>query len=745
MDKPEPKKTDAKKSADRKAAGFGPSALWLLVLMGVAILVVVTYSASNAHVEIDWSDLIALVERSDAADPHKTSIIVEQPGGSKVEYSKLREVRIDDYRVTGSVERRKLGKIAESETVKNSRNSVPATDDRTASKSATDKDDTNTDVAVPAAAQQDAITSAKQAPVSAVGEKTEPDRIAFRTNKNNNPQTEEALRLILEKHHVDMSYSEGPSVWKGYIPMIVVTALFVLVIFMMMRRLGGAGSPMAFGRSRGKMYAQEDLGITFEDVAGIDEAVEELREVVEFLKTPEKYQLLGGRIPKGVLLVGPPGTGKTLLAKAIAGEAGVPFFSLSGSDFVEMFVGVGAARVRDMFQQAEAKAPSIIFIDELDALGKTRGSSVVGGHDEREQTLNALLVEMDGFDGNNGVIVLAASNRPETLDPALLRPGRFDRHVLVDRPDVRGREAILKVHVQNVKLDNNVVLKEIASLTSGFVGADLANLVNEAALLGARKGKTSVGMQEFNDGVERVTAGLEKKNRVIHIEEKQRVAYHESGHALLAYCLPNTDPVHKVSIIPRGLAALGYTMQRPEDDRYLMTQSELESRIQVLLAGTITEEIVFNDISTGAQNDLERASEIARSMVMDYGMGRLGRVNYRESGRSPFLTGGGGDMGASRSFSEQTCREIDEEVKRIIDVSIEKVRDILESRRASLELLAKRLLEREIIDASELKEIMDETSTSPAIVPGTAERGGASGPSVKPVLASPERVARTGD
>jgi cell division protease FtsH len=488
-----------------------------------------------------------------------------------------------------------------------------------------------------------------------------------------------------------------------------------------MRRLGGAGSPMAFGRSRGKMYAQEDLGVTFEDVAGIDEAVDELREVVEFLRTPEKYQILGGRIPKGLLLVGPPGTGKTLLAKAIAGEAGVPFFSLSGSDFVEMFVGVGAARVRDMFQQAEAKSPCIIFIDELDALGKTRGSSIVGGHDEREQTLNALLVEMDGFDSNSGVIVLAASNRPETLDPALLRPGRFDRHVLVDRPDVRGREAILKVHVQNVKLDENVNLKEVAAITSGFVGADLANLVNEGALLAARKGKTSVGMEEFNEGVERVTAGLEKRQRIIHEDEKLRVAYHEAGHALVAYSLPNTDPVHKVSIIPRGLAALGYTMQRPEGDRYLLTQGELESRIQVLLAGTCAEEMVFEDVSTGAQNDLERASGIARSMVMDFGMSRLGRVNYRESNRSPFLAGS--DSQREHSHSEQTAREIDEEVKRIIDESFEKVRHILQSRMASLESLSARLIEKEVVDSDELKQIIEANSPSPQIVPGTsAER-----------------------
>ena len=410
----------------------------------------------------------------------------------------------------------------------------------------------------------------------------------------------------------------------------------MLFIFMI-RRMGGAGSPMAFGRSRGKLFAQEDIEITFEDVAGIEEAVDELREVVEFLKTPEKYQMLGGRIPKGVLLVGPPGTGKTLLAKAVAGEAGVPFFSLSGSDFVEMFVGVGAARVRDMFQQAEQKAPCIIFIDELDALGKTRGSGNIGGHDEREQTLNALLVEMDGFNSNSGVIVMGATNRPETLDAALLRPGRFDRHVLVDRPDVAGREEIIEVHLENIKVDSDVDVKALAAITSGFVGADLANMVNEAALLAARKGRKLVTMADFNEAVERSSAGLEKKSRIMQEDEKLRVAYHEAGHALVASSLPNTDPVHKVSIIPRGLAALGYTMQRPEQDRFLMTQSELESRIQVLLGGTVAEEMIFNDISSGAQNDLERATEIARSMVMDFGMSRLGRINFRDSNRNPFL------------------------------------------------------------------------------------------------------------
>ena len=468
---------------------------------------------------------------------------------------------------------------------------------------------------------------------------------------------------------------------------------------------------MAFGRSRGKLWAQEDLGVTFEDVAGIDEAVDEVREIVDFLRQPEKYQKLGGRIPKGVLLVGPPGTGKTLLAKAIAGEADVPFFSLSGSDFVEMFVGVGAARVRDMFQQAEAKAPCIIFIDELDALGKTRGTSLVGGHDEREQTLNALLVEMDGFESNAGIIVIAATNRPETLDAALLRPGRFDRNVLVDRPDVRGREDILKVHVKHVKLDPSVALKSVASITSGFVGADLANLVNEAALLAARNGRNAVSMEEFNEGVERVTAGLEKKQRVIHDDEKHRVAYHESGHALVAYSLPNTDPVHKVSIIPRGIAALGYTMQRPEQDRYLMTQGELESRIQVLLGGTIAEEIIYNEISTGAQNDLERATAIARSMVMEYGMSRLGRVNYRESGRSIFLAGAADEQ--ARHHSEQTAREIDEEVRHIIDRSIEKVRHILDHRRDALVAMAERLIEVESIDNKELQKIIEATTPWP--------------------------------
>jgi cell division protease FtsH len=507
--------------------------------------------------------------------------------------------------------------------------------------------------------------------------------------------------------------------------------LMVLLFVFMVRRVGGAGSPMAFGRSRGKLIAQEDVEVTFEDVAGIEEAVDELKEVVEFLKTPEKYQMLGGRIPKGVLLVGPPGTGKTLLAKAVAGEAGVPFFSLSGSDFVEMFVGVGAARVRDMFLQAEQKAPCIIFIDELDALGKTRGSGNIGGHDEREQTLNALLVEMDGFSTNSGVIVMAATNRPETLDPALLRPGRFDRHVLVDRPDLSGREEIINVHLQNIKVDSQVDVKALAAITSGFVGADLANMVNEAALLAAREGKKVVAMDDFNEAIERISAGLEKKSRIMHEDEKRRVAYHEAGHALVACSLPNTDPVHKVSIIPRGLAALGYTMQRPEQDRFLMTQRELESRIQVLLGGTLAEEMIFDDISSGAQNDLERATEIARSMVMDFGMSKLGRVNFRDRNRNPFLATSM-EMPAMQHHSEQTAREIDQEVKRILDEGLQRTRHILEARKPALLAISQRLIAQEVIDAVELKQVIEESSPSPKIVPGTD--GDAMKRSTKPTL-----------
>ncbi|MDR1925236.1 MAG: ATP-dependent zinc metalloprotease FtsH [Planctomycetaceae bacterium] len=497
--------------------------------------------------------------------------------------------------------------------------------------------------------------------------------------------------------------SEGyPSFLREHGAWLLFFAITVIIVFFLVRGLGNSGA-MAFGRSRGKLITQEDIDITFNDVAGVDEAVDELKEIVAFLQTPERFQALGGRIPRGVLLVGPPGTGKTILAKAVAGEAGVPFFSLSGSDFVELYVGVGAARVRDLFEQAQHRHPSIIFIDELDALGKVRGGSQPGGHDERDQTLNALLVEMDGFSTNSGIIVMGATNRPEVLDPALLRPGRFDRQVLVDRPDLVGREAILKVHAKNVKLAKSIDLKEIASITSGFVGADLAALVNEAALLAARTGKKSVTMVEFNEAVERVTTGLQKKQRVIRPDEKKRIAVHECGHAIVAYFTPNSDPIHKVSIIPRGLAALGYTLQRPEDDRYLMTRNELEARIQTYLAGTIAEEMEFDAVSTGAQNDLEHATEIARAMVMDFGMSKLGRTNYRENPRT-FI---GENIPKIRQHSETTAREIDLEIRAILESMFKKAKELLVEKREILGRLTTRLLEKEVIENEELKEVIE--------------------------------------
>ena len=537
------------------------------------------------------------------------------------------------------------------------------------------------------------------------------------TIENLSEQGREELENKLIQAEIDYSFAEPPSPWREPLVLFLMLLLFLGIFFFMLRRMGGAGSAMSFGRSRGKLYAQDDVNITFKDVAGNDEAVEEIREFVEFLKAPEKYQALGGRIPHGVLLVGPPGTGKTLLAKAVAGEAGVPFFGLSGSDFVEMFVGVGAARVRDMFAQARQRSPSIIFIDELDALGKVRGNTP-GGHDEREQTLNALLVEMDGFSSDENVIVMAATNRPETLDPALMRPGRFDRQVLVDRPDVKGREAILKVHAGKVKLAEDVNLTTIAKHCPGFVGADLANLVNEAALLAVRNNKTRVTMEEFDEGIERVVAGLEKQTRIIQEDEKLRVAYHECGHALVACSLPNTDPVHKISIIPRGLGALGYTLQHSEDERYLNTESELRHRICVLLGGTIAEEIVFSEFSTGASNDLQRATDIARRMVTDFGMSpKLGRVHYSETKSSPFLMNS--TMPADTTHSEDTIREIDLEVRRIIDECLVMVRDILTDRRNVLEHLTKDLMECEVMNAEQLQAILVQYKTSPKISPGT--------------------------
>ncbi|HET7460545.1 MAG TPA: ATP-dependent zinc metalloprotease FtsH, partial [Longimicrobium sp.] len=516
-----------------------------------------------------------------------------------------------------------------------------------------------------------------------------------------------SLIPLLESHRVRYEGAEEGSrlltMLAWFLPVLMVLGVWSF----MMRRMNPTQGVLTVGKSRARIVGEEGTGVTFQDVAGVDEARQETQEVVEFLRSPEKFAKLGAKIPKGVLLVGPPGTGKTLLARAVAGEAGVTFFQLSGAEFVEMFVGVGAARVRDLFAQAKAQAPCIIFIDELDALGKARTpGGVLGGNDEREQTLNQLLVEMDGFDPRMAVIIMAATNRPEILDPALLRPGRFDRQILVDRPDVKGRLDILRIHSRGVSLDQSVDLERIARRTPGFVGADLANLLNEAALLAARRDKSQVTMLEIDDAVDRIVAGLEKKNRLINDKERTIVAYHEAGHAIVAERVPTADPVHKISIIPRGVAALGYTQQLPTEDRYLLQKQELMDRIAVLLGGRVAEEIVFNEISTGAGNDLERVTELARSMVMEYGMSReLGPVNLSGPRRMQFL-GNDGDHTGARQYSEATAREIDSEIRGLIDGTYERVRRILTDDRGVLEVLAQRLLEKEVVDEAELREIM---------------------------------------
>jgi len=469
---------------------------------------------------------------------------------------------------------------------------------------------------------------------------------------------------------------------------------------------GGAGGLMTVGKSKAKVYVLDETKVTFQDVAGVEEAEEELKEIIEFLKTPAKFQVLGGSLPKGVLLVGPPGTGKTLLARAVAGEAGVPFMSLSGSDFVEMFVGVGAARVRDLFATAQEKAPCIIFIDELDAIGKARGFSPMGGPEERENTLNQMLSEMDGFDTRKGVIIMAATNRPEILDPALIRPGRFDRHILVDRPSLKGREDILRIHTRTIKISPEVNLHTLAARTPGMVGSDLANIVNEAALLAARRNKESVEMDDFEAAIDRVVAGLEKRNRVMNPKEKEIVAYHETGHALVAEALPTTDRVHRVSIIPRGIGALGYTMQLPTEDRYLMTKTELEDRMAVMMGGRVAEELTFNEISTGAQNDLYRATDIARSMIREYGMSeKLGPITFERERRPLFLD----TMmpPGSKDYSEATAQEIDQEVSVLVNRAHQRAKDVLEKDREALEKAAKILLVKEVLEGEELREILN--------------------------------------
>jgi len=493
-----------------------------------------------------------------------------------------------------------------------------------------------------------------------------------------------------------------------FLSWIIPLGLLVVIWSFVFRRMsaGGPGETfMSFGKSRAKIYGESDVKVTFNDVAGVDEAKEELLEVVEFLKTPDKFTRLGGRIPKGVLLVGPPGTGKTLLARAVAGEAKVPFFSMSGSEFVEMFVGVGASRVRDLFQQAIQKAPCIIFIDELDALGRARGAGIAGGHEEREQTLNQLLAEMDGFDPRRGVIIMAATNRPEILDPALLRAGRFDRHVLVDRPNIKDREDILRIHTRNVKLAADVDLKVLAARTPGFVGADIANMANEAALLAARRNKTEVDMTDFEAAIDRIVAGLEKKRRVMNKKEKEIVAFHECGHTLVAELLPTTDPVHRVSIVQRGIAALGYTLQLPTEDRYLMTRTELLDKLGVMLGGRVAEELVFGEVSTGAQNDLQRAASIARSMVTEYGMTeKFGPLTFEKERRPLYLDIG--LPGGPKEYSEATARELDEEVKKLVDGSYAKAKELLTANQDKLRTLAAALLEKETLEGEEIRKIL---------------------------------------
>jgi cell division protease FtsH len=532
----------------------------------------------------------------------------------------------------------------------------------------------------------------------------------------------------LQKHGVTYA-AVRESDWLSSVLLVWVLPMLLFGGFwlLLMRRMRPGAGVMSIGRARTKMAPEEGTGVTFADVAGVDEAVEELREIVDFLSSPENFRALGARIPKGVLLVGPPGTGKTLLARAVAGEARVPFFSLTGSDFVEMFVGVGAARVRDLFMQAAAKAPCIVFIDELDAVGKSRGPGTFAGHDEREQTLNQLLAEMDGFDPRRGLMIMAATNRPEILDPALMRPGRFDRQVLVDRPDVVGREAILRVHAKDVRLASDVDLRRVASLTPGMVGADLANLVNEAALLAARRGKPEVGRAEIDEAIERTIAGLAKKSRVMNARERDIVSVHESGHALCAEALPTTDRVHKVSMIPRGMAALGYTMQLPLEDRYLMTREELIDKLTVMLGGRAAERVIFGEVSTGATDDLRRATELARRMVSQFGMSQvigpqsLAPLDVAEPRFLPGVT-----VEGQRSWSEETQRVIDAEVASLLSLALERAVALLEHNRDPLLRLAARLREHEVLEGEELRELLAAAELPP-------EMGGAREPARAPV------------
>jgi cell division protease FtsH len=565
------------------------------------------------------------------------------------------------------------------------------------------------------------------------GEYVRPPNKKFRVTipKENSPEVTKALR----DKAVMLSIKEVRS---GDWVLILLNALPLLLlagfVFFLMRQMqAGGNKALSFGKSRARLLSAQQKKATFKDVAGSDEAKEELQEIIEFLKDPQKFQKLGGRIPKGVLLVGPPGTGKTLLARAIAGEANVPFFSISGSDFVEMFVGVGASRVRDLFEQGKKNAPCIIFIDEIDAVGRHRGAGLGGGHDEREQTLNALLVEMDGFESNEGVILIAATNRPDVLDPALLRPGRFDRRVVVARPDVKGREEILRVHTRKVPLSDDVELSIIARGTPGFSGADLANLVNEAALWAARQNRKFVTMADFEMSKDKVLMGVERKSMILSDEEKKNTAYHEAGHALIAAMTPGADPVHKVTIIPRGMA-LGLTMQLPEADKHTYTKEYLEGMLAVLMGGRTAEEIFLGHITTGAGNDIERATDIARNMVCEWGMSNMGPLAYGKKEEAIFL---GREIAQHRDFSEDTALHIDKEVKRIVSEAYEKARSIVEANRATLENIAQALLVREVLDANEVKMLM-EGKTLPDKPPKPPILPPQGAPSTDPKVVRPE-------
>ena len=531
------------------------------------------------------------------------------------------------------------------------------------------------------------------------------DETKFQTKVDRPDNTLKQL-LLEKKVHVEYKEPPQPGWWTGLLTTMLPILVFVLLFFFLMQQTQGGGNRvMSFGKSRARLHTDEKKKVTFKDVAGADEVKEELEEVVDFLKSPKKFTELGARIPKGVLLFGPPGTGKTLLARAVAGESGVPFFSISGSDFVEMFVGVGASRVRDLFEQAKKNAPCIVFIDEIDAVGRQRGAGLGGGHDEREQTLNQLLVEMDGFSPNEGIIIIAATNRPDILDPALLRAGRFDREIVVDRPDIIGRKEILKVHSHDKPLEDGVDLEVLARRTPGFTGADLANLINEAALLSARYNKKTVGMTELESAIERVIAGPEKKSKVISDNEKKLVSYHEAGHALVGYLLPNTDPVHKVSIIPRGRAG-GYTLLLPKEDRYYMTKSQLLDQVTMLMGGRVAEDLVLKEISTGAQNDLERSTGLIRKMIMEYGMSdALGPLTLGHKQEQVFL---GRDIARDRNYSEDVATAIDKEVRIVVDKCYSNAKDMLAKHIHTLHLIAKTLMEKETIGADEFIQLMEE-------------------------------------